>query len=146
MDVQKFSGENKYAKYSSFSVASEADKYKLTVGGYSGTAGNRMPLGKNIYFIYIVYSKCDQLLNFILGESLSHHNGKKFSTKDQDNDTSGGKCAVSYESGWWFGDCFQSNLNGRNNKSAVQSWKGIIWHSFGKITLKSARMMIRSNA
>lgn len=63
VDVQKFSGENKYAKYSSFSVASEADKYKLTVGGYSGTAGNRMStyylLGKNIYFIYIVYSKCD---------------------------------------------------------------------------------------
>lgn len=42
VDVQKFSGAKKYAKYSSFSVASEAAKYKLTVWGYSGTAGNRM--------------------------------------------------------------------------------------------------------
>lgn len=32
VDVQKFSGAKKYAKYSSFSVASEAAKYKLTVG------------------------------------------------------------------------------------------------------------------
>lgn len=42
VDVQKFSGAKIYAKYSSFSVASEAAKYKLTVWGYSGTAGNRM--------------------------------------------------------------------------------------------------------
>lgn len=61
VDVQKFSGEKKYAKYSSFSVASEADKYKLTVGGYSGTAGNRMStycfLGKiAIIYIYIYYT------------------------------------------------------------------------------------------
>lgn len=118
VDVQMFSGKKKYAKYSSFSVASEADKYKLTVGGYSGTAG----------------------------DSLSHHNGKKFTTKDQDNDNAGGNCAISFESGWWFTDCFKSNLNGRNQKSAVDSWKSIIWHSLGKIALKNARMMIRCNA
>lgn len=40
VDLQKFSGEKAYAKYSTFSVASEADKYKLTVAGYNGTAGN----------------------------------------------------------------------------------------------------------
>lgn len=42
VDLQTLSSENKYAKYSMFSVASEADKYRLTVGGYSGTAGNLM--------------------------------------------------------------------------------------------------------
>lgn len=40
VDLQKFSGEKINAKFSTFSVASEAEKYKLTVGGYSGTAGN----------------------------------------------------------------------------------------------------------
>lgn len=62
VDVQMFSGKKKYAKYSSFSVASEADKYKLTVGGYSGTAGNRVStycfIGGKYPFYILVYSKC----------------------------------------------------------------------------------------
>uniref|UniRef100_A0A8W8IQQ0 Fibrinogen C-terminal domain-containing protein n=1 Tax=Magallana gigas TaxID=29159 RepID=A0A8W8IQQ0_MAGGI len=40
VDLQKFSGEKAYAKYSRFTVGSESEKYKLSVGGYSGTAGN----------------------------------------------------------------------------------------------------------
>lgn len=39
VDLQRFSGEKPYAKYSKFSVGSESEKYKLTVGGYSGNAG-----------------------------------------------------------------------------------------------------------
>lgn len=71
---------------------------------------------------------------------------KLYSAIDRDNDTDRKNCAVMYSSGWWFGSCFDSNLNGRNNRYAVKSWKGIIWYSLGKITLKTARMMIRSIA
>ena len=39
VDLQKFSGKKAYAKYSTFSVGSRSDKYKLTIGGYRGTAG-----------------------------------------------------------------------------------------------------------
>lgn len=39
MDLEKFSGEKAYAKYSTFTVESESQKYRLAVGGYSGTAG-----------------------------------------------------------------------------------------------------------
>lgn len=39
VDLKKFSSEKAYAKYSTFTVGSESQKYKLTVGGYSGTAG-----------------------------------------------------------------------------------------------------------
>lgn len=39
VDLQKFSGEKAYAKYSKFSVGSESEKYKIVVGGYSGNAG-----------------------------------------------------------------------------------------------------------
>ena len=39
VDLEKFTGEKAYAKYSIFSVGSRSDKYKLTIGGYRGTAG-----------------------------------------------------------------------------------------------------------
>lgn len=38
----EWTGEKAYAKYSIFSVGNEYQKYKLTVGGYSGTAGKIM--------------------------------------------------------------------------------------------------------
>ncbi|XP_061169129.1 angiopoietin-2-like [Saccostrea echinata] len=47
-----------FARYSSFSVGDEQSKYKLSVSGYNGTAGN----------------------------GLTYHSGANFTTKDQDND------------------------------------------------------------
>nr|XP_034327996.1 ryncolin-1-like isoform X2 [Crassostrea gigas] len=72
VDLQKFSGEKAYAKYSRFTVGSESEKYKLSVGGYSGTAG----------------------------DSLAYHNGMKFSTRDQDNDLWNKHCSVEHQGGW----------------------------------------------
>ena len=55
----------------------------------------------------------------------------KFTTKDNDNDQySGGNCAISFKSGWWYKNCFYSNLNGRygddRNSKGInwQTWKG----------------------
>ena len=39
VDLQKFTGEKAFAKYSIFAVGSGSEKNKLTVGGYRGTAG-----------------------------------------------------------------------------------------------------------
>ena len=78
-------GKLYYAKYSRFSLASEAENYRLTVGGYSGTAG----------------------------DSLVYHNGLPFSTKDRDNDNANGSCAQGREGAWWYDNCCKSNLNGR---------------------------------
>jgi hypothetical protein len=38
-DLEDFNGNKAYAKYSTFYVGGAATKYKLHVGGYSGTAG-----------------------------------------------------------------------------------------------------------
>nr|XP_022340177.1 ryncolin-1-like [Crassostrea virginica] len=120
VDLQKFSGKKAYAKYSIFSVGNKSDKYKLTIGGYRGTGG----------------------------DGLKRHNGMKFTTKDQDNDPWGKNCAVEYKGAWWFYDSMNCDLNGPYHKSAVKSVYVVGWYDFGNewISLKSARMMIRSKA
>ena len=42
VDLEDFDGNITYAKYTTFKVADESDKYRLLVGGYSGTAGDSM--------------------------------------------------------------------------------------------------------
>ena len=39
IDLEDFNGNKVYAKYNTFYVGGAATKYKLHVGGYSGTAG-----------------------------------------------------------------------------------------------------------
>ena len=84
VDLEDFDGNKRFAKYSVFRVANAITQYKLTVGGYSGTAGN----------------------------GLSWHNGMKFSTRDRDNDVWPGKCAQTFKGAWWYRKCHVSNLNG----------------------------------
>ncbi|CAH1776957.1 unnamed protein product [Owenia fusiformis] len=73
------------AEYSTFNIADESDKYRINIGGYSGTAGDAM----------------------------THQNGYQFTTYDQDNDVYGSNCAVLYKGAWWYAACHSSNLFGR---------------------------------
>ena len=41
VDLADFDGNTKYAVYSGFAIASETNKYRLSLGAYSGTAGDR---------------------------------------------------------------------------------------------------------
>jgi len=71
-----------------------------------------------------------------------HHNGRKFSTKDQDNDVSSRNCAahVFNKGAWWYGDCRTSNLNGvyRNEVyNGTMTWGGDIY------PIKRSEMKIR---
>ncbi|XP_039453397.2 fibrinogen-like protein A [Culex pipiens pallens] len=105
--------QGRHARYSEFKVSEEADGYRLTVGGYSGTAG----------------------------DALSSHNGAKFSTSDVDNDRNGTmNCADELRSGWWFTDCGASNLNGLFKKAS--NGYGIAWGSWTKAG-RYSKMMIR---
>jgi len=42
VDLENFSGETAYAKFSSFNVGDESTGYKLAVSGYTGTAGKSL--------------------------------------------------------------------------------------------------------
>ncbi|KAI8126394.1 Fibrinogen C domain-containing protein 1 [Lucilia cuprina] len=117
--LEDFDGQEKYAKYGQFKVDSNSTDYTLTVGKYSGNAG----------------------------DCLSQHNGYKFSTKDRDNDAEENKnCADHWKGAWWYNNCFYSNLNGLYLGGKTPSSKrGISWCKFRKYeySLKSVKMMIR---
>ncbi|KAL4227125.1 hypothetical protein ACF0H5_015098 [Mactra antiquata] len=65
--------EGSYAKYDIFAIGDEVSNYALSVGGYSGN----------------------------IGDSLSHHNGYKFTTYDRDNDINGRTRAQTYRGAWY---------------------------------------------
>ena len=116
MDLADFDDNVRYAKYSAFNVGDSDSKFRLTVSGYSGTAG----------------------------DALSYNNNRQFSTKDQDND--GRHCAQERLGGWWYYACTYANLNGyyyMGPNSPV--WKGVVWHQWkgNTYSLKVTEMKVR---
>ena len=89
-DLTDWSGATAYAKYSIFGTGNYASTYKLTV-----------------WRVRILWYSWP-------GDSLTSHNGMKFSTYDQDHDTwDAENCAVTYKGAWWYNACHASNLNGK---------------------------------
>lgn len=100
-DMQARNLEKAYAEFSDFWIDDESSKYMLHVSNYSGSAG----------------------------DNLTYHNGRKFTTKDQNNDdNSKENCAVKYTGAWWYNYCRFVDLNGMYN---VQKF-GICWYGFRK--------------
>ena len=48
VDLEDFEGNITYAEYATFKVADQTDKYRIVIGGYSGTAGD----GLNVHRYY----------------------------------------------------------------------------------------------
>ena len=118
VDLVDFNGNTAYAKYASFSVGSESENYKLSVSGFSGTAG----------------------------DSLKHHNGQEFSTKDRDNDgQSSYHCSQHFKGGWWYRACHFANLNGLYYHRARHDSTGVTWWDWKnkQESLKKSEMKIR---
>nr|DBA14281.1 TPA: hypothetical protein GDO54_005275 [Pyxicephalus adspersus] len=119
VDLQGFDNTKHFAKYSSFKILGESEKFKLVIGGF--TSGNA-------------------------GDSLTYHNGMTFSTVDQDNDADPRDCVQLYKGAWWYNQCHQSNLNGQyllGNHNTFAD--GINWNS-GKgynYSYKQSEMKIR---
>uniref|UniRef100_A0A1I8GQT8 Fibrinogen C-terminal domain-containing protein n=1 Tax=Macrostomum lignano TaxID=282301 RepID=A0A1I8GQT8_9PLAT len=96
-----------WAEYSSFSVGPESDNYRLSVSGFSGSAG--------------------------IGDCLDKNNGMQFSTKDADHDTYTDNCATAYKGAWWFTSCHCAHLNGEYKDASAAIGgahaQGVIWKS-----------------
>ncbi|XP_052066542.1 ficolin-2-like isoform X3 [Mytilus californianus] len=83
---------------------------------------------------------------FWLGNSLEHHNGQRFSTKDSDNDNNPSHCATYYSGAWWFNTCVTSNLNGQYFLKTPKGYhQGVYWRSWKgyNYSLKGSLMMMR---
>nr|XP_023696504.1 tenascin-like [Paramormyrops kingsleyae] len=108
-------GENAYAQYDRFSVSDLRSRYKLHVGGYSGTAG----------------------------DSMTYHQGRPFSTYDFDNDIAVTNCALSYKGAFWYKNCHRVNIMGRYGDDSHS--KGVNWfHWKGhEHSIEFAEMKIR---
>ena len=119
VDLADFEGRHKYAHYSYFSVGNPSTNYKLSVGGYSGTAGDSLRV---------------------------LHNGMQFSTDDRDNDRVNHNCAVSHRGGWWYNNCHVSNLNGLYLSGASDD-RGMRWSTLntavGSYSMKWTEMKLR---
>lgn len=133
IELEDLDGIKEYAQYDHFHVANESQYYRLTIEGYSGTAGDAMQYSKKF-----------------------NHNQKNFTTPDRDNDQyTSGNCGDYYSSGWWFDACMAANLNGKYYETRYRGVRnGIFWGTWHNIStesypthdrqsFKTVRMMIR---
>ncbi|CAG2213935.1 unnamed protein product [Mytilus edulis] len=79
--------------------------------------------------------------------SLEHHNGHRFSTKDSDNDNHPtNHCATMFPGAWWFNHCVSSDLNGQYFLMTPDAaHRGVYWRLWKGInySLKGSLMMMR---
>ena len=111
VDVEDWNGNKYFAEYSHFFVDSAATNYRLSVTGYNvhGIGGDSLTVQRRWSSV---------------------HNGRSFSTFDNDNDQRHGRnCARVSKGGWWYDGCFSTNPTGiyySYNKLALDA---IIWYS-----------------
>ncbi|XP_056311585.1 fibrinogen-like 2a [Danio aesculapii] len=133
IELEDSEGTRGYAKYDQFYVSNEFLHYRLSVSGFSGTAGNALQFSKHF-----------------------NHDQKFFTTPDKDNDRyPSGNCGAYYGSGWWFDACMSANLNGKYYKTKYKGKRdGIFWGTWPNATseyyptnyrqaYKNVKMMIR---
>ena len=74
----------------------------------------------------------------LAGDALSYHRDRPFSTID--NDYTSTSCCLTYPGGWWFNECYTSNLNYRFPDKASNLWLAIE-EQFG--VLRMVQMSLR---
>ena len=112
VDAKSWAGSNGYAKYSGVRIS-----------------------GSNYQFSYS---------NFDSGQadSMGDNDGYRFTSKDKDNDDSGGNCAVTTRGAWWFKDCtVKSHLNGEYEQNLGVK-RGIVWYEWNQ-PIKACSMILR---
>ena len=132
-DLEDWDGSTAYAEYSSFRVTSEADKYRLLLGDYSGTASASSSDDASQGFLY--------------------HNNQQFTTYDQDNDAYATASCINsdtspYFGGFWYNICsrvrptntYCFSASCGSSTYAYMNWRA--WRG-NEYSLKKLKMMMR---
>ena len=116
IDMQTTSAAKHTWTYQEFRVDGPEDNYRLHISQGEGTTGSF--------------------------DAMAYQNNWPFSTRDRDNDGRSGNCAVSYPGGWWYNNCFHTNLN------AVHGTYFLWWitSSASSYRLSSVEMKVRAKA
>ena len=128
-DLEDWDGNTAYAEYSSFRVTSEADKYRLLLGDYSGNASADAADDRSSGFL--------------------NQNNSRFSTQSEDNDNHADRHCAQYHAlnAGWYGDCLSVNPTANYCPSSYCAHKGhrLMWVAWKTWTysLKTMKMMMR---
>ena len=113
-----------FSLYDSFNLGDETSKYTLSIGNLNVTS--------------------------TAGDALVNHNGQKFSTPDDDNDSNpNNNCALDLCAGWWYNSCLDSHLTGKwyvgGSLPDINVSDGIIWDTWrgDKESLQTTVMAVR---
>lgn len=141
-EMRDWNDDSVTAHYSKFVVQSEVNKYRLSVNGYSGVAGNTLIEGAKSLFG--------------INRTMTIHQDMMFSTYNRDNDgwepeNPTKQCAREDGGGWWYNRCHSANPNGRyyiggeytkemakhgtDDGIVWMDWKGS-WYSLKKMNMK----------
>ncbi|XP_066937771.1 techylectin-5B-like [Macrobrachium rosenbergii] len=111
VEAESFSGEKRWAEWSLFNVADEANKYQVTFDQYQETS--------------------------TLGDSLSSNSGSFFTTFDRDNDHQdelncavGSKHSLWGKGGWWYFACGSTRPTAPLKHTDY--WNSACWLTFDK--------------
>ncbi|XP_068109621.1 angiopoietin-related protein 5-like isoform X2 [Hyperolius riggenbachi] len=133
IELEDFSNNTAYAEYSSICISNK-ENYKLTLGQYSGTAGDAFE-----------------------GDANNRQHGMFFSTLDNSHDNCKPRCFIAdqayrscgeiFSSGWWFNACGAANLNGLYLKDEYTDMLAYIaWPTWRvRESLKSTKMLLNCN-
>lgn len=116
VDLWDFDDNRVNALYKTFKIEGERDKYKFHASHFEGSAH----------------------------DSLSTHNGVRFSTPDSDNDNwRDYHCAREWQAGWWYNNCWSGFLNGLYQNRSDVRYRSIAWNEWKEEQLARTEMKIR---
>uniref|UniRef100_A0A7M5V3Y2 Fibrinogen C-terminal domain-containing protein n=1 Tax=Clytia hemisphaerica TaxID=252671 RepID=A0A7M5V3Y2_9CNID len=119
---ESFNGDRRFIIAKGFCIEDEQKKYKL----HSGTMIND---------------------EWNIGGDWTYHDGLKFTTRDDDNDSKEHNCADEHSSGWWYKGCYAINANKAPAKQQQTTYAGGMswpaWLGSHSQSLKAMNMAIK---